>query len=238
MSQAVRLARRRPRQILLLFALVLLASVSQVRSQDVAAGTKLAVSTLASDGFLNMRTEPDPESAIVTRLTVGSEVAATGRIAKHRHDVWYQVRVDRKTGWVNAYYLEQAARIHRAPEVASYQSDGLEDEGTRWILKGSTFVLTIEDDMWIFRYLDPRPGMVEEGVRRGTILFKGREYGYGLTGTAYRFSKRCGVLPYEVSGDFEPDGSLTLTGTGARGLDRACNTTQTEHYTLEFQPMR
>jgi hypothetical protein len=220
-------------------SLLLIVTVSlsaPARGQDVSAGAQLVVSSRASDGFLNIRRDPDPEAPIIRKLGVGETAEATGKHVKRGSMVWYQVWAGNRTGWVNAYYIERRAPPPRSPEAAAYRSDGLEDEGTLWTLQGSSLVLTIDGDTWTFRYLEPRPGMIEEGVRRGTILFKGREHGEGLAGTAYRFSKRCGALPYEVSGEFEADGSLVLAGDGARGLDRSCTVTQTEHYTLEFTP--
>jgi hypothetical protein len=122
------------------------------------------------------------------------------------------------------------------PIVAAPESS-LEDEGTIWKLNDSTLVLTIDDDdVWTFRYLSPRPGMVEEGVKRGTVLFKGKTDGERIWGTAYRFSKRCGPLPYEVSGEFELDGILLLRGTGASGTDLRCIVTKWTEYSIDINP--
>lgn len=208
------------------------------QNADLSSGTRMAVSRRASDGFLNVRNDPDPDASIVGRLKVGDQVVTTGKVVSRGSTRWYQVRGGSNVGWVNGFYLDKVAAVERAPAVAGYRSDGLEDAGTRWTLNGSTLVLTVDGDVWTFRYLEPRQGLVEEGVRRGTLLFKGREDETGLVGTAYRFSKRCGARAYEVRGEFDLDGTLTLAGAGPRGLGRSCEVTQTEHYTLGFEPER
>lgn len=133
------------------------------------------------------------------------------------------------------------AAVARTPTQtqAAAVEDNLAEQGTHWELAGSKLVLTVDGDQWAFRYLEPRPGMMAEGVRRGTVLFKGREQGASLNGTAYRFSKRCGPLPYEVSGQFEPEGGiLTMQGVGPRGMSKDCKSvTHTESYTITMSPL-
>lgn len=62
-------------------------------------------------------------------------------------------------------------------------------------------------------YARPRPGMVRQGVRQGTLLFDGYSGASGvINGTARLFSARCGVVTYAVSG--REDGNvIQLNGT-------------------------
>lgn len=204
---------------------------------DLSSGARMVVSRRASDGFLNVRSDPDADAKIVGRFNIGDQIVTTGKVVSRGSTRWYQVRGGTRVGWVNGFYLDKVPAVERAPAVAGYRSNGLEDAGTRWTLNGSTLVLTVDGDVWTFRYLEPRQGLVEEGVRRGTLLFKGREDETGLIGTAYRFSKRCGARAYEVRGEFHPEGTLTLEGAGPRGLGRSCEVTQTEDYVLDFHPL-
>jgi hypothetical protein len=93
-----------------------------------------------------------------------------------------------------------------------------------WSVNGSTVCLIADGDRRTLRYEEPRPGMREEGVQRGTLLFEGRLDGSTLTGTAYVFSGRCGrAFPYPVSGRMEPDSrSITLSGEPVARLSREC----------------
>ena len=66
------------------------------------------------------------------------------------------------------------------------------------------------------QYIQPRVGLLEVGVRPGTILLQGRWSGPPpglLTGTAFVFTGICPPTPYRVEGSTAPDGSLVLTGS-------------------------
>lgn len=104
------------------------------QNADLSSGTRMAVSRRASDGFLNVRNDPDPDASIVGRLKVGDQVVTTGKVVSRGSTRWYQVRGGSKVGWVNGFYLDKVAAVERAPAVAGYRSDGLEDAGTRWTL--------------------------------------------------------------------------------------------------------
>jgi len=76
-------------------------------------------------------------------------------------------------------------------------------------------VLSLPNGGMEIQYVQPRVGMLEVGVRPGTILVQGRWGGPPpgtLTGTAFVFSGICPPTPYRVEGSMAPDGSLVLTG--------------------------
>ena len=50
------------------------------------------------------------------------------------------------------------------------------------------------------RYKEPRAGMLQEGVRPDTLLFRGQSNDHRYFGTAFIFNSRCGALSYQVSG--------------------------------------
>jgi len=63
-------------------------------------------------------------------------------------------------------------------------------------------------------YLKPRLGLP---VKSGDLLFNGVVNGYGILGTAYIFSEKCGPIAYEVSGYISNDqNSVRMTGKAPR----------------------
>jgi hypothetical protein len=62
-------------------------------------------------------------------------------------------------------------------------------------------VLQAEGAKRRFIYAEPRSGLLEVGVRQGTVLFDGTRQGRRYQGRAYVFSWACGPIPYEVNGD-------------------------------------
>ena len=56
-----------------------------------------------------------------------------------------------------------------------------------------------------FFYETPRPGMVEVGVKPGTLLFVGKRVGMTYAGLAYRFWRACRQEGYRVRGSVSAD---------------------------------
>jgi hypothetical protein len=76
-------------------------------------------------------------------------------------------------------------------------------------------VLSLPNGGMQIQYIQPRVGLLDVGVRPGTILLQGRWSGPPpglLTGTAFVFTGICPPTPYRVEGSMVPDGSLVLTG--------------------------
>jgi hypothetical protein len=85
-----------------------------------------------------------------------------------------------------------------------------------------------------FYYHRPRQGMIDEGVRSGTLLFSGTVSGNAYEGTAYLFSARCGVRPYHVSGSVQESGGRVLMAGAATIINERCNTVRTVNDVLAF----
>jgi hypothetical protein len=82
-----------------------------------------------------------------------------------------------------------------------------------WRHNGSIVRLYGEGSDRFFQYLQPRKQLRAEGVEIGTTLFRGKLVGEGIySGTAFRFSRRCGPVGYTVKGALVDDRSLTLRG--------------------------
>lgn len=72
-------------------------------------------------------------------------------------------------------------------------------------------------------YEEPRAGMMNEGVRSGTLLFDGRASNDQVSGTAYVFDQRCGKFPYQVSGELSNGARrLFMTGRAPTSLSESC----------------
>jgi hypothetical protein len=82
-----------------------------------------------------------------------------------------------------------------------------------WEHNGSTVRLRGTEVERIFEYEQPRTDLQSAGVNAGTVLFNGKQIDDRLVGTAYRFSKKCGAIGYEVAGFLKANAqTLTLTG--------------------------
>ena len=91
-----------------------------------------------------------------------------------------------------------------------------------WDYEGSTLVLITDGMQRKFYYETPRPGLVAIGVQRGTLFFVGQQQGRAYRGIARVFSKRCGAIPYPVSGEISEDSRTILVRGKAPSLDGRC----------------
>ena len=86
-------------------------------------------------------------------------------------------------------------------------------ESTLWDHDGSVVYLLALGAAREFHYREPRAGMVEAGARSGALLFRGTVANGQFAGTAFIFDRRCGQLPYPVSGPIlDHDERVVLTG--------------------------
>ena len=86
-------------------------------------------------------------------------------------------------------------------------------ESTLWDHDGSVVYLLALGAAREFHYKEPRAGMVEAGARSGALLFRGTVANGQFAGTAFIFDRRCGQLPYPVSGPIlDHDERVVLTG--------------------------
>jgi hypothetical protein len=124
------------------------------------------------------------------------------------------------------------------PPVASTQPLPTCAKGTIWMHNGSEMQLLAEGRKRAFRYVAPRPSLAEMGIREGTLLFNGERVGDRYEGVARRFSERCGVREYRVTGEIEGERRVILRGT-VRGLDpSSCRPGSPYDDLLEFDFVR
>ena len=86
-------------------------------------------------------------------------------------------------------------------------------ESTLWDHNGSVVYLLTLGAAREFHYKEPRGEVVEAGARSGALLFRGTVANGQFAGTAFIFDRRCGQLPYPVSGPIlDHDERVVLTG--------------------------
>jgi hypothetical protein len=121
------------------------------------------------------------------------------------------------------------------PDGAAKASAPLLDQaGSFWSHNGSIMALVSDGASRAFYYLKPRPGMIEAGAQKGSLLFSGETVHDTYKGTAVIYNKRCGQIPYEVSGPILENGrKVVLQGLAPR-IDNNCTRTGYLNDTLEF----
>jgi hypothetical protein len=83
-----------------------------------------------------------------------------------------------------------------------------------WSHNKSTVSVSTQGNRFTILYEQPRPGMIDEGVRQGTVLFDGQRTGNKLSGTSWVFDRRCGNIPYADDGEvLSSERSIYLRGT-------------------------
>jgi hypothetical protein len=120
-----------------------------------------------------------------------------------------------------AEYLKRfAAKSDRS--TGNSEQEQPEPKGSFWYHNGSLMHLVVNAQTRRFYYENPRPGLKEEGVNRGTLLFDGVRDGKRYVGKAFIF--RCGrSFEYEVNGPISRDEhTVTLHGKAPR-VDDNCN---------------
>jgi hypothetical protein len=95
-----------------------------------------------------------------------------------------------------------------------------------WMHNGSLMRLQADGAARWFSYETPRAGIAAVGVRRGTLLFNGRNDGGWYSGLARVFSSACPGEPleYYVEGPVS-DGQRRVTLRGTREVHRNCQPT-------------
>jgi hypothetical protein len=106
-----------------------------------------------------------------------------------------------------SYTIDQITSSLNALSISSF-----------WKHNGSRMALVANGAQRNFFYVEPRTGLVDLGVRPGTLLFQGMRNGNGYTGTAVIFGANgCGAFPYAVSGTVGADQrSVTMWGRAPR----------------------
>jgi hypothetical protein len=81
-----------------------------------------------------------------------------------------------------------------------------------WDHNNSVMLISVAGNQVIITYEQPRQGMIDEGVRRGTVLFNGYKDGNQLSGTSYVFDRNCPPIPYGDGGIISNEREIVLSG--------------------------
>ena len=141
----------------------------------------------------------------------------------------------RQIGWAApilmalAIYSCESARAQSKPSANT--SNAL---APQWNHNGSVVSLVASGKKQRLLYDAPRIGLLDAGVKPGTLLFEGQRSGKTWTGTAYQFYRTCKSRGFQVSGDASEDlRQITLKGK-APLLDANCNVTGSRDDVLIF----
>jgi hypothetical protein len=97
--------------------------------------------------------------------------------------------------------------------LAKSTSDSLSLPSTStWDHNNSVVSVRVAGDRITISYEQPRQGMIDEGVRRGTTLFDGHRSGNRLSGTSYVFDRNCPPIPYPDDGVLSSEREIVLSG--------------------------
>jgi len=132
----------------------------------------------------------------------------------------------RKIGWAApilvtlAIFTCASARAQSKPPASGSTASALEPH---WNHNGSIVSFVTDGPKQKIFYDTPRIGLMDAGVKPGTLLFEGRRNGQTWVGTAYQFYRTCKSRGYQVGGNTSDDlKQITLKGK-APLLDANCN---------------
>ena len=92
-----------------------------------------------------------------------------------------------------------------------------------WNHNGSIVSLEANGKARKFRYEVPKRGLIAVGVHKGTLLFEGQTDGERYSGTAYVFKRKCGPIPYQVSGPILNDSrTVEMDGQAPSVDEKTC----------------
>jgi len=118
------------------------------------------------------------------------------------------------------------------------QTQTASPEPTIWDHNGSMMYLVANGASREFHYQKPRAGMLEVGVRPGSLLFRGEIDKGQYSGTAYIFNPHCGQIPFQVNGSvLDNDERILLTGRAPR-VGRNCHPHESYTSNLEFRRLK
>ena len=147
----------------------------------------------------------------------------------------------RNVGWAVAITI--AVFVHHIGELSSARAESkTSTKGSsagsvlapHWNHNGSLVSLVSQGAKQKFFYDTPRVGLLDAGVKPGTLLFEGQRNGQNFDGTAFQFYRTCKSRGFPVTGSTSDDRkTITLKGK-APLLDMNCNVTGSRDDVLIF----
>ena len=147
----------------------------------------------------------------------------------------------RKVGWVAAILISifvcdigefsDARAESKKPSKRTAAASAL---APHWNHNGSLVSLVSDKSKQKFFYDTPRVGLLDAGVKPGTLLFEGQRTGLNFEGTAYQFYRTCKARGFPVTGSASDDRRQIILKGKAPVLDLNCNVTGSRDDTLIF----
>jgi hypothetical protein len=183
--------------------------------------------TQPPDNFLSLRTVPSSRVGLrIKEMPNGTLL----EILERRSDGWWHVKVvpSGETGWALSQYGSQTwIKCCAAPPQQQTPANV-------WNHNGSTVYLVSKGQLREFFYQEPRQGLRDIGVVSGTRLFVGRSIDSRYEGTAFIFNRKCGQIPYQVSGPILDEYRRVVLEGSAPVVGSDCKVQATTPSTLEF----
>jgi hypothetical protein len=149
--------------------------------------------------------------------------------------------VMRSIGWTTSILVAQALLWLGVSEFGPAMAQGRSGKATAsrtltgsWIHNGSVMSLVTDGKTQKFIYYTPRIGLLDAGVKPGTLLFEGRRTGRTFVGTAYQFYRTCKPRGFRVSGTVSEDQKQIILKGKVPLLDVNCKVTGTRDDVLVF----
>lgn len=146
----------------------------------------------------------------------------------------------RRVGWVApsliavAIFIGESDGAKAESRTSARRPAAATPVTSQWNHNGSLVSLVSAGGKQKIVYEAPRVGLLDAGVKPGTLLFEGQRSGHNVTGTAYQFYRTCKARGFEVSGTTSDDRkTITLKGK-APLLDMNCNVTGSREDILIF----
>src|SRR5215472_2905878 len=128
-----------------------------------------------------------------------------------------------------------AVLVASARTEANAKEPTATQERTLWEHNGSIMYLVAKGSSREFYYKELRPEMLEAGAQPGSLLFRGQSTKGQYSGTAFIFNRRCGQIPYQVSGPIIDNYTrVAMTGQAPR-IGPNCRTKGYFTDTLDFR---
>jgi len=174
----------------------------------VAGGEKFEVSSVGSGGGgLELKKESGTSSGAIT---LDSRSAAKG-LVDGINSAMTSVSASQATEARKCMqpYIDRILDVY----LAKSTSESLSLPSTSiWDHNNSVMSIRVAGDRITIFYEQPRQGMIDEGVRRGTILFDGHRSGNRVSGTSYVFDRNCPPIPYADDGVVSSEREIVLSG--------------------------
>jgi hypothetical protein len=188
--------------------------------------------TVASDGDGSARNSPFT-AALVKYLEQPLEINFVFRNV--RDDVLTATRNEQEP-FVYGSLSKKEIYLKSGPRTPPTFNPPLVASGNVWDHNGSRMKEVANGGLHTFFYEEPRDGLIEVGVKRGTIGVRVTNRNGTYEGTAYVFSRTCGAVPYPIRGSESFDRQrIIMKGPRPYVDPQSCQTVTVKEETVDLK---